>query len=101
MYLDDEIHLTLLVPESEVMTREGSNYFIRERVAPLIEIAKILWNNEMALLVQSTQELDEGSIPLEDVLKGTAIPSFNPFAIVTKAVKDNVLSQATSDIEIF
>lgn len=100
IYWDNEIHLTLSIPESEVMSREGSNIFIRERVTPIIEIAKILWDSGMTSMVQSSPELDDGSISLEDVRKGIGIPTFNPFAIVSKIVKDKILSNATSDLEV-
>ena len=73
----------IIVPESEVLTREGSGCFRPERAAELLELAKALWQFPPVRAIQTGLELSDGPAGLSALEAGEA-PYTEPFAILER-----------------
>ena len=79
----------IIVPESEVLTREGSDCFRPERAAELLELAKGLWQFPSVRAIQTGLELSDGPAGLKALEAGEA-PYTEPFAILEQDCRSPV-----------
>lgn len=75
-----EVRLSLLVPESDLIIGDEEYRFIGSKLRPLLELACAVWAGGKPALVQSCLEL-EGGISLKQAEAGRT-PCVDPFAMI-------------------
>ncbi len=78
----DEIRLSWLITESDIIVGAEEYAFLAEKIAYVMQAAQAFWQTGKASLVQSCLEL-EGGISLRQLAKGDC-PCIDPFAFVAK-----------------
>ena len=80
MYFD-EVAFNLIIPEGSIMTSEGSDCFVEEKIIPVKKLAIKMWEAGIVDAIQTSVELSDGCYSLSSVLSGNGI-SIIPFAIL-------------------
>ncbi|WP_346355488.1 hypothetical protein [Azotosporobacter soli] len=78
----NEICLSLLIPEEDIIVGAEDYAFIPEKIMYVMQVAQAVWLTGKAALVQSCLEL-EGVISLYQATEGVC-PCIDPFAIVAE-----------------
>lgn len=98
MYFDKEIRLTWIVPEYDVLDEDEHYIFIPNKIEPLLDVSKKIWESMDVSIIQTCLELDGGAVRLSKIEKGATEPSVNPFVIIDKEIIHKYFS-ATSSME--
>jgi hypothetical protein len=80
----DEIIFRIIILEADMLEYEGGNFFIEEKLDPIKNLAKSIWNSGTIDLIQTCLEEDE-NISLSEFLTGT-FPHTYPFSIAKKSL---------------
>ena len=87
MYVGKEIKLSLIIPEYDLITEDSNYKFFEDKILPIIELSKSIWNTGLPQLIQSCLELDTGGISIKQLKEGE-IPNINPFCILKSSAVD-------------
>ena len=89
IYSNNEINLTLITPEYDVLVNghsEAGFLFSNSKLIPFIELSKEIWRETNVTAIQTALEFDGGVKRLSKLISGKEEPLVHPFAIVKSGV---------------
>ena len=93
LYSNNEITLTLITPEYDLLNENHSEagfLFINSKIIPFIELSKEIWKETDVTAIQTALEFDGGVNSLSELLSGKKKPLVHPFAIIKSKIYEEI-----------